>query len=73
MCIGFDLSLNDLDAVVDHTYRYLVILAVVKLGDLREGSSLKFGDLRDEIIEIILYLNIFNTGFKIFLFYKGIR
>lgn len=70
MCIGFDLSLNDLDAVVDHTYRYLVILAVVKLGDLREGSSLKFGDLRDEII---LYLNIFNTGFKIFLFYKGIR
>lgn len=48
----------------------VVILAVVKLGDLREGSSLKFGDLRDEII---LYLNIFNTGFKIFLFYKGIR
>lgn len=65
MCIGFDLSLNDLDAVVYHTYRYLVILAFVKLGDLREGSSLKFGDLRDEII---LYLNIFNTGFKIFLF-----
>lgn len=71
MCIGFDLSLNDLDAVVDHTYQYLVILAVVKLGDLREGSSPKFGDLRDEII--LLYLNIFNTGFKIFLFYKGIR
>lgn len=71
MCIGFDLSLNDLDAVVYHTYRYLVILAVVKLGDLREGSSPKFGDLRDEII--LLFLNIFNTGFKIFLFYKGIR
>lgn len=53
--------------LITHT---LVILAVVKPGDLREGSSPKFGDLRDEII---LYLNIFNTGFKIFLFYKGIR
>lgn len=42
MCIGFDLSLNDLDAVVYHTY--LVIMASVKFGDLREGSTLKFGD-----------------------------
>lgn len=39
LCIGFDLSLNDLDTVLYHTYP--IIWASVKFGYLREESTLR--------------------------------
>lgn len=54
LCIGFDLSLNDLDTVLYHTYLIIWASVICNKCYLREESTLRVHLSK-------LYPNIFNT------------